>query len=122
MSVAMSDRQATLAGGLLVSDRPSRTDREALLVLEDGSTWHGRSLGDAGAVAGEVRVVGQFAIVGEAGLLSLLDAESLARHVADRLPGRGGAALRGCITAAGATYPIHAAVALAVARGEIGRS
>ena len=98
MSVTMPDRQAEPAGGFLVHPETVRKHQEALLVLSDGSVWKGRS-----------------------DLLSGLDLTSLKSHLSS-LPAAGeGATLRGCITAAGATTPLHAAVALAVAQGEIGR-
>jgi hypothetical protein len=120
MSVLTTDRQAEPVGGLLVHPENPGRNEEALLVLSDGSVWRGRSIGSTTAASGDVRLVGSLAAVGEAGLLSGLDLNSFKRHVSAQLPA-GEGVLRGCLTAPGATFPLHAAVALAVARGEIGR-
>ncbi|MGA2512972.1 MAG: hypothetical protein ABSG37_05080 [Candidatus Limnocylindrales bacterium] len=121
MSVFMPDRQAEPAGGFLVPSEASQGNREALLALSDGSVWRGRSVGSPGAATGDVRLVGRLVAVGEAGLLSGLDLTSFQGHLRSLHHAGEIAAPRGCITAAGATIPLHAAVALAVARGEIGR-
>ena len=120
MSVFMSDRQAQPAGGFLVHPDAVQGNQEALLVLSDGSVWRGRNVGGTAAASGDVRLVGSLAAVGEAGLLAGLDLDSFQEHLRSRDSGRG-TPLRGFITATGATFPLHAAVALAVARGEIGR-
>jgi len=121
MSVFMPDRQADPAGGIFAPAGGLQCSGEAILALSDGSVWKGRSVGSPAAATGTVRLVGRLVAVGETGLLSGLDLASFQRHLRS-LPGAGEmATLRGCITAAGATIPLHAAVALAVARGEIGR-
>jgi hypothetical protein len=120
MSVFIPDRQAEPAGGFLVPSEVGRRDLEALLVLSDGSVWRGRSVGSTAAASGNVRLVGSLAAVGEAGLLAGLDLNSFRNHLRGQDSGQG-ATVRGFITAIGATFPLHAAVALAVARGEIGR-
>jgi AMMECR1 domain-containing protein len=58
------------------------------------------------------------AAVGESTLLDPRNSVLLERHL--RAAASAGSQLRGCITAVGATTPLHAAVALAIARGEIG--
>lgn len=116
------DRQASKAGGFVVDSSPhaARGSAEALLVLADGSIWQGWTTRTSPAVAGEVRVVGDVALVGTEGRLSGLCTASFQAHLASaRSAGRGVG--RGCLTAAGATTPLHAKVALAVVRGEIGR-
>jgi hypothetical protein len=117
------DRQASEAGGFLVdpSVPAARDAAEALLVLTDGSVWHGWSARTSPAVAGEVRVVGEVALVGAEGRLSGLHSASFQAHLASARSAGQGVGVRGCLTAAGATTPLHAKVALAVVRGEIGR-
>jgi hypothetical protein len=117
------DRQASEAGGFVVdsSYHAARGTAEALLVLADGSVWHGRSALTSAAVAGEVRVVGDVAQVGAEGRLSGLRTASFQAHLASARSAGRGIGIRGCLTAAGATTPLHAKVALAVVRGEIGR-
>ncbi len=94
---------------------------DSILALSDGTLWTGwagpRRVSVAGAVqVDEDRILldGDVAMRVPSGqlqaLLERLDAAALA-----------GRALRGCATAAGATTPIHAEVARAMARGEIGR-
>lgn len=121
MITVTTNRRSDCAGGLFVRSDDTRGGEEALLVLSDGSVWKGRSVGSGVATAGDVRVVDGLAAVGKTGLLSGLDLNSFQRHLTSRTKAGEGAAVRGCITAAGATYPVHAAVALAMARGEIGR-
>jgi hypothetical protein len=121
MSAFMPNRQAESAGGFVVHPDVVHRNQEALLALSDGSVWKGRSVGNPAGATGDVRLVGHLAAVGETGLLSGLDVASFQRHLGS-LPRAGkSAAVRGCITAAGATTPLHAAVAVAVAQGEIGR-
>ncbi len=123
MYVRGSDRLAPSAGGLVVdSGSPAVRDvTEALLVCADGSTWRGWRACSSAAAAGEVRLVGDEALVGEDGRLSGIDPASLGAHLASARAAGHAAGVRGCVTAAGATTPLHAQVALAVARGEIGR-
>jgi len=116
MSVVTRDRRAEPAGGFPFYPVVGPRDQEALLVLSDGTVWRGRSVGSATTARGAVRVVGALAAVGEEGLLAGLDVSAFKKHLQGQ-----DATVRGCITATGATYPLHAAVALAVARGEIGR-
>jgi hypothetical protein len=119
MGASTQNRQAGSAGGCCYEPGVKGRDHEALLVLSDGSVWSGRSVGSTAVASGEVRLVGSLAAVGEGGLLAGLDLKSLQKHLSAKNARRG--AIRGCITAAGATFPLHAAVALAVARGDIGR-
>lgn len=121
MSLFMSDRQAQSAGGFLVHPDAVPSNQEALLALSDGSVWKGRSVGSPGGATGDVRLVGHLAAVGETGLLSGLDVASFQRHLGSVPRAGESATVRGCITAAGATTPLHATVAVAVAQGEIGR-
>jgi hypothetical protein len=123
MQVRELDRQASEAGGLLVdpSSAVGGAKAEALLVLADGSVWHGWSARTSRAVAGEVSVVGDVALVGAEGRLSGLRGAAFEAHVASAGSAGPGIGIRGCLTAAGATTPHHAKVALAVVRGEIGR-
>lgn len=120
MTAFTTDRQAEADGGFFVRPENARGTDEALLVLSDGSVWKGRSVGSAAVTTGDVRLVGALAAVGETGLLSGLDVNSFRRHLSGQDSGEG-TTVRGCIAATGATFPLHAAVALAVARGEIGR-
>lgn len=124
MDLRTLDRQAPGAGGRFVP-RPSEPPEklpEALLALTDGSIWRGRSVGTPAVVAGPVSIVGEVVVVKgrEVGLLRDVETAALARHLA-AASATGGGTARGCLTAAGATLPHHAAVALAVARGEIGQ-
>jgi hypothetical protein len=121
MSLFMSDRQAQSAGGFLVHPDAVPSNQEALLALSDGSVWKGRNVGSPSGATGDVRLVGHLAAVGETGLLSGLDVASFQRHLGSLPHADERATVRGCITAAGATTPLHAAVAVAVAQGEIGR-
>jgi hypothetical protein len=96
---------------------------EALLALEDGTLWRGEAVGSHGPVSGLVRRLGDLVIVEG-------DRVAVLRHVR---PVTFGALLdatlaadrerpiRGFVTAAGATLPLHGRVASAIARGEIGR-
>ncbi len=117
------DRQPRTAGGPFVT--PARRDAmataEALLVLADGSVWHGSTVPTTAAVEGEIRIVGDVVLVGAAGRLDVRAPASLRAHLAGLRPNALSSRIRGCLTASGATTPIHAKVALAVARGEIGR-
>jgi hypothetical protein len=117
------DRQASEAGGFLVDPSSSMAggSAEALLVLADGSVWHGWSARTSRAVTGEVSVVGDVALVGPEGRLSGLPGALFQAHLASAGSAGPGVGIRGCLTAAGATTPHHAKVALAVVRGEIGR-
>jgi hypothetical protein len=117
------DRQAPEAGGFLVDPSSPVTEgrAEALLVLADGSVWHGWSARASRSAAGQVRVIGNMALVGAEGRLSGIHSESFLAHLASADPAGEGLGVRGCLTAAGATTPHHAKVALAVVRGEIGR-
>lgn len=123
MSEFVEDRPPLPAGGLVVPGPDSvvadPADREALLVLSDGSVWRGLRVGAGGAAVGEVSWCAGFAAVGESTLLNPRDSVLLERHL--RAAVSAGSRLHGCITAVGATTPLHAAVALAIARGEIGR-
>lgn len=122
MYVRDLDRQASPAGGFLVdpSGQVPRGRAESLLILADGSIWRGWSAGSSAAVAGEVRLIGDIALVGDQGRLTGACWAPLLAHLVDaRTEGRTG--IRGCMTASGATSPLHATVGLAVARGEIGR-
>lgn len=98
------------------------TGTEAFLALADGRTWRVHRVVDAPAAAGRVDLIGETVVVGLDGMATLAsaDAEDLARHLATAT-GAGQAGRRGCVSAPGATLPIHRVVALAVARGEIGR-
>ena len=118
------DRRAPIAGGFVVSGSPTAAGgAEALLALADGSVWSVRRADAAAAVTGSVRVVGVRVLVegSEVASLAAPEAERVAQHLlkATDPSARGGP--HGCVSAAGATTPVHRAVALAVARGEIGR-
>lgn len=115
-------RQAPPAGGFFVgpSAKAPRGTAEALLILADGSIWRGWSARNTGAVAGDVTLVGDTALVGDEARLTGPGWASLLAHLIDaRVQGQRD--IRGCMTAPGATSPLHATVGLAVARGEIGR-
>lgn len=94
----------------------------ALLALADGSVWSVRRAPSAAAATGSVRVVGSKVLIGDSEVASLADpdAKLVALHLDQPSQGRLGG-LRGCVSAAGTTTPVHRAVALALARGEIGR-
>lgn len=115
------DRPPRPAGGFVVPAPDSLAadpaGREALLVLSDGSVWCGLRIGAGAAAVGEVSWRAGFAAVGES-ILNPRDSGLLERHL--RAAASAGSQLHGCITAVGATTPLHAAVALALARGEIG--
>jgi hypothetical protein len=66
-------------------------------------------------------VVGDVALVGVDGLLLGPSAATLQAHLSHAGSVGRGAGMRGFLTAPGATTPLHAKVALAVLRGEIGR-
>lgn len=119
-----SDRRALEDGGLVVSASPIADGGvEALLALADGSVWSVSRPDAAAAATGPVRIVGGRVLVADAEVASLSDPE--AARVADHLSQSSAPGDRvgphGCVSAAGATTPVHRAVALAVARGEIGR-
>jgi hypothetical protein len=118
------DRQAPISGARVVSGTPTAAGgAEALLALADGSVWSVRRTDSAAAVTGSVRVVGARVLVGGSEVASLSDPEAarIAHHLSETTdPGVHGGP-HGCVSAAGATTPVHRAVALAVARGEIGR-
>jgi len=117
------DRRADVAGGVFVPDATEPdADGAAILALEDGSVWRGRSVGPARAVTGRVRVEGDLVMV-EGDVVAAvrgLDVAALESHLARSAPGQGPGTLA-CLTAPGAVLPIHVAVARAIARGEIGR-
>jgi hypothetical protein len=118
------DRRAPNAGGPVVSGTPSAAGGvEALLALADGSVWSVRRTALAAAVTGSVRVVGARVLVGGSEVASLSDREAarVAQHLWETADPDVDDGPRGCVSAAGATTPVHRAVALAVARGEIGR-
>jgi hypothetical protein len=94
----------------------------ALLALADGSVWSVRRVPSAAAATGAVRVVGATVLIGdsEVASLSVPDARLVALHL-DQPSQRRFGGTHGCVSAAGTTTPVHRAVALAVARGEIGR-
>jgi hypothetical protein len=115
-----------VAGGLFApeSDRDGdlEADREAILALADGSVWRGWSVGPARAVTGSVEIAGDLVLVhGDVlGAVRGVDLAALERHLVDVAPGQGPGTMA-CLTAPGAILPIHAEVAKAIARGEIGR-
>jgi hypothetical protein len=115
------DRQAPIVGGRVVAGTP--TAAEALLALADGSVWLVRRMDSATAVAGSVKVVGARVLVGgsEVAWLSDPEAARVAQHLSQAIDPDVDGGPHGCVSAAGATTPVHRAVALAVARGEIGR-
>lgn len=94
---------------------------DSLLALADGSLWLGWSGGHGASIAGAVELHGdRVSLDGRSAItLRMSDVpaflDTLDRASAD------GLAVRGCVTARGATTPVHEAVARAVARGEIGR-
>lgn len=101
----------------------SRTDGgsdQVLLALADGTVWDASNPRSTAAVAGPVRLLHGLVVVGGDAVATVCPADfvSLVRHLqaAPDAPNE----IRGCVTARGATTPLHAAVALAVARGEIG--
>jgi hypothetical protein len=117
------DRQAAVAGGLVVSDvQEPGEDQGALLALEDGSVWRGSSVGPSRAVTGRVEIRGDAVLVqGDvAAVVRGIDVRALKRHLGETAAGQGPGTMA-CLTAPGAVLPIHAAVAQAIARGEIGR-
>jgi hypothetical protein len=119
------DRQtavAPVAGGLFAPESVGEADREAILALADGSVWRGWSVGPARAVTGSVEIAGDLVLVhGDVvGALRGVDLAALERHLVNVTPGQGPGTMA-CLTAPGAILPIHAEVAKAIARGEIGR-
>jgi hypothetical protein len=118
-----TDRQANMAGGFFVPDAiEPDTDRAAILALADGSVWRGWSVGPARAVSGQVQVSGELVLVeGDVvGVLRGIDVTALQDHLAATIPGQGPGTMA-YLTAPGAVLPIHATVARAIAKGEIGR-
>ena len=93
---------------------------DALLAMADGSLWFGRHAERATAVAGPVRLDGPAVIIGDRVAMVLQDGD--VASLGQRLEQARGAgrSTRGCVTAAGATLPIHEAVARAIAAGQIG--
>lgn len=94
---------------------------DSLLALADGSLWLGWSASSGGSIAGAVELRGdRVSLDGRLAItLRTTDVsaflDNLDRASAD------GRAVRGCVTARGATTPVHEAVARAIARGQIGR-
>ena len=118
------DRRGPSAGGFGVSGTPTAAGGgEALLAIADGSVWSVRRTDSAVAVTGSVRVVGARVLIGgsEVASLSAPEAARIAQHLSETTDPGAGDEPHGCVSAAGATTPVHRAVALAVARGEIGR-
>lgn len=118
------DRRAPIAGGFVVSGTPTAAGgTEALLALADGSVWSVRRTGSAAAATGSVRVVGARVLVGGSEVATLSDPEAarVAHHLSKTTDLGVDDGPHGCVSAAGATTPVHRMVALAVARGEIGR-
>ena len=119
----VTDRRASMAGGFFLPDAGEpEADRATILALADGSVWRGWSMGPARAVSGHVRIAGDLVLVeGDVvGAVRGLDVAALERHIAATALGQGPGTMA-CLTAPGAILPIHAEVAKAVARGEIGR-
>jgi hypothetical protein len=123
------DRQTAappVAGGLFApepdGDAYPEADRQAILALADGSVWRGWSVGPARAVTGSVEIAGDLVLVhGDVvGAVRGVDLAALERHLVEVAPGQGPGTMA-CLTAPGAILPIHAEVAKAIARGEIGR-
>ncbi len=117
------DRQAAVAGGVFMSDaREPGADRGAILALADGSVWRGWSLGPARALTGQVEIKGDVVLVqGDVvAVVRGIDVQALERHLGETAAGQGPGTMA-CLTAPGAVLPIHAAVAQAIVRGEIGR-
>jgi len=108
-----------------VSPRPGRQLRESaalrrhnsLLVLADGSSWSGWAEERSMAIAGPVRLVGRRVLIAEHEAMILDEHEAATLRVWLE---KTGPAPRGCVTASGATLPIHEAVGRAIAAGEIG--
>jgi hypothetical protein len=94
-----------------------------LLALHDGSLWTGRSIGALGPAWGRVRAVGGLVLVEGEAVVVLRDLEAVTpgAELWDSLETADGSPPLGYATAPGATLPIHGSVALAIARGEIGR-
>jgi hypothetical protein len=106
------------------ADREAHRDalREAILALADGSVWRCWSVGPARAVTGPVAIAGDLVLVhGDVvGVVRGVDVVALEQHLSEVGPGQGPGTMA-CLTAPGAILPIHAEVARAIARGEIGR-
>lgn len=99
---------------------------EALLALADGSLWRGRSVGSPGPVAGTVRIAGDLVLVEGDSVVVLRDVEPVTpgleiRAALAAISTQELTCAQGFAAAAGATLPLHATVACAIARGEIGR-
>lgn len=120
------DHRTLEAGGHFVSssNSPRAADQpEALLALEDGTLWRGEAVGSHGPVSGPVRRLGDLVVV-EGDCVAVLrnvrpvtfgaDLDATLVAAADR-------PIRGFVTAAGATLPLHGRVAHAIVRGEIGQ-
>jgi hypothetical protein len=119
----VTDRQASVAGGLFVPDAiEPDADQAAILALADGSVWRGYSVGPARAVSGQVQVAGDLVlVVGDVvGALRGVDVAALQDHLASVATAQGPGTMA-YLSAPGAVLPIHVAVARAVARGDIGR-
>jgi hypothetical protein len=122
MDVRAVDRWPQVSGdGAAPGSKTDARSDEVLLVLADGSVWGAWLPRSDAAVAGPVRTLNGLVVVGGDAAVTVCptDFVSLVRHL--RPTPDAPRDIRGCVTARGATSPLHAAVALAVARGEIGR-
>jgi hypothetical protein len=126
MHARMLDHRTVEAGGRSFSAprvAEARHVPEALLALEDGTLWRGDAVGSHGPVSGDVRRLGDLVIVEGDCVAVLRDVRpvtfgarlDVSLAAADERP------VRGFVTAAGATLPLHGRVARAIVRGEIGQ-
>jgi hypothetical protein len=121
MDVRVVDRRPPVSGARAAPGSETDVSSDgALLALADGSVWSASNPRSTAAVAGPVRLLHGLVVVGGDAAVTVCPAEfvSLVRHLQAALDAP--SEIRGCVTARGATTPLHAAVALAVARGEIG--
>jgi hypothetical protein len=139
MDLSTADRQADETGGrgLLPPDErcglelgaaspwPGGGNRSSwcILALSDGTVWRGRSIGAPGPARGRVWAVGSLVLVEGDTVAVLRDLEPLTAgaDLAGSLARTKDHPVYGFAGAIGATLPLHASVASAIARGEIGR-
>ena len=126
MQQRIADHRATEAGGRsMFSPRTVRDVPcvESLLALEDGTLWRGETVGSHGPVHGLVRRLGDLVLVEGDCVAVLRNVRPITFGVEleSTLAAAAGGPVRGFVTAAGATLPLHGRVAQAIVRGDIGQ-